>query len=274
MFEFFFKYPVTVFSKGTFVLLGGWPAWLLALMIVAAGLALGAAIWMRRRRIAPSMRGVRSVAVWLLQTTLLALLLVLLWQPAMSVATLKPQQNIVAVVVDDSKSMAAEEEGSTRIEKAVKTLNSGLIKNLNQKFQVRLYRLGDRLERIPAVDGLKGTAPATHIGSGLRDLLADTATLPVGAIVLLSDGADNSGGIDLETFRRSSVSTYRCIPLALGANSLRTTSSLPRFSLPAGPFPIRACRRRLRSGSTATTASGRAWWREKAGRFSAAGRLC
>ncbi len=199
MFEFFFKYPVTVFSKGTFVLLGGWPAWLLTLLIVAAALALGAAIWIRRRRIAPSMRGVRTVAVWLLQTTLLALLLVLLWQPAMSVATLKPQQNIVAVVVDDSKSMAAEEDGSTRIEKAVKTLNSGLVKNLSQKFQVRLYRLGDHLERVATVDNLKGTEPATHIGSGFRDLLADTATLPVGAIVLLSDGADNSGGIDLET---------------------------------------------------------------------------
>ena len=35
-----------------------------------------------------------------------ALLLLMLWQPAISVATLKPQQNIVAVVVDDSRSMA------------------------------------------------------------------------------------------------------------------------------------------------------------------------
>lgn len=199
MFEFLFKYPVTVFSKGTFVLMGSWPVWLLALLIVAAAVGLGYVIWQRRRRISPSVRGARTVAVWLLQTALLALILLLLWQPAMSVATLKPQQNIVAVVVDDSHSMAAVENGSTRLQKAVNTLNSGLYKDLGEKFQVRLYRLGDRLERTPKVEDLKGSAPATHIGSNLKDLLAEAATLPVGAIVLLSDGADNSGGIDLET---------------------------------------------------------------------------
>src|SRR5205814_8685817 len=114
-------------------------------------------------------------------TALLALILLLLWQPAMSVATLKPQQNIVAVVVDDSHSMSAVEDGTTRIQKAIQTLNSGLYKNLEQKFQVRLYRLGDRLERTPKLDVLKASAPATHIGSNLKDLLAEAATLPVGA---------------------------------------------------------------------------------------------
>ena len=116
MFEFFFKYPVTVFSKGSFVLLGGWPAWLLALLVVLVAAVLGLIIWMRRSRISASMRGARTVAVWVLQTALLALILVLLWQPAMSVATLKPQQNIVAVVIDDSRSMDAVEDGSTRLQ--------------------------------------------------------------------------------------------------------------------------------------------------------------
>ena len=42
MFQFFFKYPIPVFSKGQFVLLGTWPGWVLLLLIVAcmAGLAL------------------------------------------------------------------------------------------------------------------------------------------------------------------------------------------------------------------------------------------
>ena len=35
MFQFFFKYPMPVFSKGKFVLLGAWPGWLLLLLIVA-----------------------------------------------------------------------------------------------------------------------------------------------------------------------------------------------------------------------------------------------
>jgi hypothetical protein len=40
---------------------------------------------------------------------------------------------------------------------------------------------------------------ATHINSGLQQLSAETSELPVGAVVLLSDGAENSGGIDIET---------------------------------------------------------------------------
>ncbi|HEV2688908.1 MAG TPA: glutamine amidotransferase [Bryobacteraceae bacterium] len=199
MFEFLFKYPRAVFSKGTFVLVGQWPLWLLLLSLLAAAALLGWTIWNRRHAVAPSMRGPRTVAVWVLQTFLVCLLLFLLWQPAMSVATLRPQQNIVAVVIDDSKSMGTQEDGRTRKDEALKTLNGGLIKSLQAKFQVRLYRLGEHLQRIEKLDQLNASDPATHIGDNLKDVLADAATLPIGAVVLLSDGADNTGGIDLET---------------------------------------------------------------------------
>ena len=43
------------------------------------------------------------------------------------------------------------------------------------------------------------SASATHIGNGLKQLLDETSDLPVGAVVLLTDGSDNSGGIDRET---------------------------------------------------------------------------
>ncbi len=125
--------------------------------------------------------------------------LFLLWQPALSIATLRPQQNIVAVVIDDSKSMATGEDGHSRKDQVLATLNGGLLNSLKSKFQVRLYRLGDHLERIESLDKLNASAPATHIGEGLKEVLADSATLPIGAVVLMSDGADNSGGIDLDT---------------------------------------------------------------------------
>jgi uncharacterized membrane protein len=199
MFEFLFKYPPTVFAKGSFVLLGQWPVWTLALLLLAAVAGLGWVIWRRRRSIAPSMRGPRTAAVWILQSLMVCLVLFLLWQPALSIATLRPQQNIVAVVIDDSKSMGAVEDGHSRKDQVLATLNGGLLKSLQAKFQVRLYRLGDHVERIEKTDQLNASAPATHIGDGLKEVLADSATLPIGAVVLMSDGADNSGGIDLET---------------------------------------------------------------------------
>jgi uncharacterized membrane protein len=199
MFEFLFKYPPTVFAKGSFVLLGQWPLWLLIGLLAASALALGWVIWSRRHVIAPTMRGPRTAVVWILQSLLVCLLLFLLWQPALSIATLRPQQNIVAVVIDDSKSMSTSEDGHSRKDQVLSTLNGGLLNSLKSKFQVRLYRLGDHLERIENVEKLNASAPATHIGDGLKEVLADAATLPIGAVVLMSDGADNSGGIDLDT---------------------------------------------------------------------------
>ncbi len=197
MFEFLFKYPEAIFSRGTFVFSNGWPLWLLGLLILAAAAALGWMIWNKG---AARNGGIRAASVWLLQTALAALLLFMLWHPALSVATLRPQQNIVAVVVDDSASMSIQDEGSsTRRDKAVNVLNSSLLNSLRDKFQVRIYKMSDHLERVDKPDLVTAKAPATHIGDSLKEVVADAASLPIGAVVLLSDGADNSGGIDLET---------------------------------------------------------------------------
>src|SRR5579862_6170955 len=198
MFEFFFKYPQSVFSRGTVVMLGAWPKWILVLAIVAAAAGL-AFLTQRRAKGSVRVAGVRPVIVWVLQTLLASLLLLMLWHPALSVATLRPQQNIVAIVVDDSGSMAIDDAGGTRRAAALHVLDSGLIASLQKRFQVRLYRLSDQLERIQRLDQLNSTGQATHIGESLKQVLADATSLPIGAVVLLSDGADNSGGIDLET---------------------------------------------------------------------------
>ncbi len=79
-------------------------------------------------------------------------------------------------------------------------LNSGLIQVAAEGFQVRLYRLSDHLERIrEAGPAQRRPGQSTHIGESLKQVVADASSLPIGAVVLLSDGADNSGGIDLET---------------------------------------------------------------------------
>jgi uncharacterized membrane protein len=211
MFEFLFKYPSTVFSKGDLVLLGWLPVWVLAVAMLAGSAALGWFVWRRRLATGSVMR---SATVWLLQTAFLALLLLMLWQPALSVATLKPQQNIVAVLVDDSKSMAIEDNGSSRRDQAVRTLDSGLLDSLRQRFQVRVYRLGDAVTRIEKTEQLNASAPATRIGEALRQVASESASLPVGAIVLLSDGAENAGGIDLETI--AAVRQHRIPVHAIG----------------------------------------------------------
>ena len=207
MFQVFFKYPISVFSKGRFVLLSAWPGWLLLLFIALFTAALALLIRWRLAQAAPKMKTWRAGIVWLLQSLLVATVLVLLWQPAVTVAELASQQNIIAIVVDDSRSMAIADSGRdgklTRESAATNALAQGVLAGLENRFQTRLYRLDTRIARVANLNDIQPSAPATHISDGLRQLTAETADLPIGAIVLLSDGSENSadgaGGIALDT---------------------------------------------------------------------------
>ena len=195
MFEFFFKYPRSVYERGHFALLGAWPTWVLVLLIVAA--AAGLALLIRRHlaQAAPIVHSWRVWLIWALQSLLAALVLVLLWQPAITVSELKPQQNMIAVLVDDSRSMSISEDGSTRQAQAVQALQNGVLQSLNHSFQTRLYRIDDVAARIDSLKDLQASAPSTRIGDSLKQLSAATSDLPIGAVVLLSDGGDNTGSI-------------------------------------------------------------------------------
>src|SRR5580658_3699575 len=195
MFEFFFKYPPSVYARGQFALLGAWPKWMLVILILAAAAGLAWLIRSRLTQAAPVIRRWRAWVIWGSQTLLAAMVLVLLWQPAITVAELKPQQNIIAVLVDDSRSMAISEDGVTRQARAVQALQNGVLDSLNRGFQTRLYRVDNVPARIDSLKDLQPNAPSTRIGDSLKQLSDETSDLPIGAVVLLSDGDDNAGGI-------------------------------------------------------------------------------
>ena len=91
MFQFFFKYPMPVFSKGKFVLLGAWPGWVLLLLILVCVAGLAVLIWSRLPQAAANISRWRAGAVWLLQSLLIATVLALLpltllgaWKPRLA----------------------------------------------------------------------------------------------------------------------------------------------------------------------------------------------
>lgn len=145
--------------------------------------------------------------LWAIQSAFIALILLLLWQPAMRVSALTSQQNIIAVVVDTSRSMSIpDSDGKTRESAALNILESGLVRDIQKRFQVRLYRLGSSITRVDGLENLQPQDPATNINAGLRKLAEDTTDLPIGAVLLLSDGAQNSAemgesGVALETLQ-------------------------------------------------------------------------
>ena len=104
------------------------------------------------------------------------------------------------------------ENGSTREEQAIRALQSGVLPSLQRNFQTRLYRFDTRLTRIASPTELgPAAASATHIGASLEQLVTQTGDLPLGAVVLLSDGGDNAGGVDrhaIDALRNRRVPVY------------------------------------------------------------------
>ena len=195
MFELLFKYPLTVYQKGSLVLQTGWSVWWWVAASVLAAAVVG---WLLFTKWNNGKRA-KAIVLWTLQSTMIAIVLLLLWQPGMSIATLKPQQNIVAVLLDDSKSMGLAEDGSTRREEMIKTLEGGLADGLKKKFQVRFYKMGARLERTADWKGLTAQAPVSRLSDALAQIAAESASLPIGALVVMSDGGDTAGGVDRQT---------------------------------------------------------------------------
>ena len=163
MFEFLFKYPIAVFAKGDFVLLGGWPKWILWPLALGAVVVLGWRIQSHLGRPSHKLKYWQAVVIWLLESTFVCLILILLWRPAIVIAELKPQQNVIAVLVDDSRSMGISDGGPTREEQAKKALSGGLLGQLQSKFQTRLYRLDSRLTRLSSLQDLAEAFATTEV---------------------------------------------------------------------------------------------------------------
>src|SRR5437867_5842765 len=158
IFRFLFIYPPVAYARGHFTLLSPWPRLLLALAITA-GLAFLAL--QLRRRFGPLSRS--TALIWALQSALLALLLLLLWRPALVVTTASPRQNIAAILLDDSASMKL--ENRPRIERVKEVFGSAspILRRLGEKFQVPLYRFADGAARIPSTAALSGAGMTTRL---------------------------------------------------------------------------------------------------------------
>ncbi|HSJ25137.1 MAG TPA: hypothetical protein VK929_10735 [Longimicrobiales bacterium] len=190
VFTFLFKYRPLLFEQGTLVVQPPVPAVLLA-VVVAGALVLIA--WTYRRPLAKA-RPADRAALLGIRVLAAAVLFLCLLRPTLVISSVVPQQNYLAVVVDDSRSMRiADEEGRTRADAVAGNLggaDAALVRALEERFQVRYFRFSSELERIASVSDLTYDGGRTSLAPALRRVQEELGSLPLSGIVLVTDGAD------------------------------------------------------------------------------------
>ncbi|MBI3934817.1 MAG: hypothetical protein HY316_08990 [Acidobacteria bacterium] len=235
IFRFLFKYPPVAFERGRVALTSGWPGWVLAILMVLAAALVGWYLWRQQARLATR----EKVFVWAAQSLTLAILLVMLWRPSLILSTLVPQRNLLAVLVDDSASMAMTEDGVPRVERVKEVLDdsSPLLAELREKFQVRSYSFSDTARRLPSAEDLKAAGTGSRIEGALGEVYAELRHLPLAGMVVVSDGAQNLAASSREVLDEIEARKIPIYTLGVGRTELSRDLQLDGVALARSALP-------------------------------------
>lgn len=207
MFELLFNYPQSVWQDARLVFDSGWPLPALLGSICIALLVIVISLWSRVISVP------RRVLVATLQGFVAAIALTMIWQPALLVSISERGENTIAWVLDGSASMAKQDasmgdEGATgglsRYDAGIRAIDQFAVNNDQAQFSAELYSIGNELNLAVSQVDLKDRplSARSMLSSGLDDLLGTVNETALAAVVLLSDGADNSGRIDAQWWQQ------------------------------------------------------------------------
>jgi uncharacterized membrane protein len=232
VFTFLFKYRPLLFREGEISFLPPVPAPLLA-ALGAAGVV--AALWTYGRRSGRAHLADR-IALGLLRGGVVALVVLCLLRPTLIVSSVVPQQNWLAVLIDDSRSMRlADGPGEARDEQvraAFGDAASPTLRALAERFQLRFYRFGDEVEAVGDVGALGFADRSTRIGPALERVRADLASVPLSGVVLVTDGADSPGGTLGESLLALRAAELPVYPVGVGREAADRDIEVLRVASP------------------------------------------
>jgi len=233
MFEFFFKYSPAIFEESEFILANTWPIWFLyTLGFIFLASCLFMLIWQRK---VLSLYQLASIGG--LQALMIALILFVLWQPALVTERLVGGENAVAVLLDSSASMALIENGETRMDQAQALLSKEGLEELADIYDILPYAFAGEVTELNAFAELPNPGDASNIGSSIVQTLREASNTSLGALILVSDGADNSGNIDAATL--SEIVSYG-VPIhtvGIGREAIPEDLELTSIQLPQSALP-------------------------------------
>lgn len=239
MFEFLFKYPREDYARGELVFAGNWPDW--ALYFLTAIAVLSISLFLYRRR--GSAKWQQLAAIWVLQLSMLAVVLCVLMQPTLSTEQLRAGENAVALLLDSSESMAYGDADS-RFQQALRSLSGALQEDASLNLIVRHYELGATASAVTSFADSEPSGTATAVANSLTAVLQEARFSPLAAIVLSSDGVDTGGGLSTDQLAEIAAFGVPVHTIAVGRDVIEedieiTGVTLPHRVLPGSTVPVR-----------------------------------
>jgi uncharacterized membrane protein len=232
LFQFLFEYRPVVFQQGEFRLLPTAGAY------TAATLALGAVVMTVIGYRGARRRGRRRDRVILgaLRVATLALVLFCLFRPVLVVKAAVPQQNFLAVLLDDSRSMQIadwnNEARAAFVRNEFGKPDAGLMKALGDKFVLRTFRFSSVAARAASAAELGFTGAQTRLGTALDGARQELAGLPLAGIVLVSDGADTTDAALSDALLSLKAEGVPVFTVGVGRERLSRDIQVDRVSTP------------------------------------------
>ncbi|MBC7844008.1 MAG: hypothetical protein H7099_16930 [Gemmatimonadaceae bacterium] len=191
--EFLLKYRPAAFANGTLAYDPIIPIWI---VLALAAAALSIAVW----AIARSARTLSLLSRLILVALRLGTVALLAWclcRPVLVVAESLQHRNLVAVLVDDSRSMRITDVGDQPRTSSVRALaggpDSALLRALASRYQVRVFRTSAS-GRVSRVDSLGFDGARTRLLGAVTRVEDELSGTPLSGVVVLSDGAENDSG--------------------------------------------------------------------------------
>jgi len=233
VFQALFSYRPVVFQQGDFRFD------ITTASFVAAGIAalvMGAAIF-TYRTVGVNGRPRDRVVLTILRMTALALVVFCLFRPTLVVKAAIPQQNVVAVLLDDSRSMQIGDWTNNQpraefLRQELAANTSPLLKSLSDRFLVRTFRFSNTSARVNSVKDLTFGGSQTKIGAALDGVRDELAGLPVAGIILVTDGADTTEGSLTNTLLNLKAEKLPVFTVGVGSAKLARDIQIDRVSTP------------------------------------------
>jgi uncharacterized membrane protein len=233
IFRFLFKYPPVVFQQGDL----GWGVSRPLLLAIAVVLAVAVVALLTYRTTGGDQPLRERLVPMALRIGALAVLVICLFRPMLILRASVPQQNFVAVLVDDSRSMTiADTDGQPRsafVGEQLATEPSGdLLKGLSDRFVLRFFKFGSAVDRVPSAADLKYDGTATRLGPALERARDELSGLPLAGVVMITDGADTSDTSLDEPLASLKARSIPVFPVGVGQESFSKDIQVTRVETP------------------------------------------